>query len=80
METGTVTIKGQVVIPSKMRRRLGIAKGTRVCFLERDDEIVIRPLTQDHFEKMAGWLQSGGKLAKSLLASRNEDRKREKSR
>jgi AbrB family looped-hinge helix DNA binding protein len=80
METGIVTIKGQVVIPSKMRRRLGIGKGARVCFIERDDDIVIRPLTKDYFEKMAGVLRTRGKLSKSLLTARQEDRIREKSR
>ena len=52
METGTVTIKGQVVIPSKIRRRLGIKKGTKVCFIEREEGVVLRPLTKDYFEKM----------------------------
>ena len=77
METGIVTIKGQVVIPSKIRRRLGIKKGTKVCFIERNDDVVIRPLTKDYFEKMAGFLKPGGKLAKSLLETREQDRLKE---
>ncbi len=74
METGTVTIKGQVVIPAKIRKRLGIKKGTKVCFVERHEEVVIRPLTKDYFEKMAGLLTSGGKMTKSLLEARKQDR------
>ena len=77
METGIVTIKGQVVIPSKICRRLGIKKGTKVCFIEGDEEVVVRPLTKDYFEKMAGLLNTEGKLTKGLLETRRQDRVRE---
>lgn len=77
METGIVTIKGQVVIPSRIRRRLGIKKGTKICFIEREEDVVIRPLTKDYFEKMAGLLKTGGQFAKGLLESRRQDRIRE---
>lgn len=77
MESGIVTIKGQVVIPSKIRKRLGIKKGTKVCFIERDEDVVLRPLTKDYFEKMAGLLRTGGQLAKGLLEARKRDRIRE---
>lgn len=77
METGTVTIKGQIVIPAKIRKRLGLTKGSTVCFIEGDDEVVIRPLTKNYFEKMAGTLGTQGKLGKSLLAARKRDRVRE---
>lgn len=77
METGTVTIKGQVVIPSRIRKRLGLTKGSTVCFIEGDDEVVIRPLTKNYFEKMAGVLGTRGKIGKSLLAARKRDRAHE---
>ena len=32
MHTFAVTLKGQVVIPSDIRRRHHIEKGTKVCF------------------------------------------------
>lgn len=80
MDTGIVTIKGQVVIPSRIRRRLGIKKGTKVCFIERSDDVIIRPLTRDYFEKMAGFLKTGGEVAKGLLETRKQDRIREDER
>jgi len=43
META-VTVKGQVVIPAKIRHRLGIKKGTKLFFEERKGEIILRPL------------------------------------
>lgn len=80
METGVVTIKGQVVIPSRIRRHLGIKKGTKVCFIERNEDVVVRPLTKDYFEKMAGFLKTEGRMTKSLLAIRKQDRLREDER
>jgi AbrB family looped-hinge helix DNA binding protein len=32
MDKSVVTVKGQVVIPSKLRRRFGIKRGTQVYF------------------------------------------------
>ena len=71
MET-VMTIKGQVVIPSKIRNRLGIKKGTKLYIEERDGEIVLRPLDREYFQKMAGILKGSGML-KSLMKSKAEE-------
>jgi len=78
MET-SMTVKGQVVIPADLRRRLGIKKGTRLHVEERDGEIILRPLTRDYFEKMSGVLKGAG-LVRALEASRREDREKEEDR
>jgi AbrB family looped-hinge helix DNA binding protein len=72
----TVTSKGQVVIPAKLRRNLGIKKGTRLYLEERNGEIVLRPLGREYFQEMSGILKGGG-LLKTLEESRREDRKTE---
>ena len=61
-----VTIKGQIVIPSKLRRKFGIKKGTQVYLYERGDEIVIKPITDEYIRRMAGIMGTKGKL---LLAA-----------
>ena len=77
-DTSIVTVKGQIVIPSKMRRRFGLKKGTKVSLLDRGDEIVIRPLTKEYFERMAGILPPRGKpLTQMLVEERAKDRERE---
>lgn len=75
MET-TVTIKGQVVIPAKLRHRLGIKKGTKLYVEERKGEIILRPLNREYFQKMSGILKGGG-LVKALEETRAKDLKRE---
>jgi len=73
----TVTTKGQIVIPSKIRKRMNIGKGARLLVVERGREIVLRPADEAYFSGMAGILNSGGKLTRALLAERAKDKKRE---
>lgn len=77
MNTFAVTVKGQIVIPAKIRRKLGIEQGTKICFIDNDSEVILKPLTKEYFEKMAGILKTGGKLTKALLESRTKDKERE---
>lgn len=37
-----ITSKGQVSIPAAVRRRLDLAPGTRIEWLEQDGEVVVR--------------------------------------
>ena len=77
MTTAVVTTKGQIVIPSIIRRHFNIKKGTKLCVLEEGDKIVLQPLTQDYFDKMAGILNTKGKLARSLLQERSREKELE---
>ncbi len=73
METSLVTIKGQIVIPSRVRRRHNIQQGTRVCFLEQGNDIIIRPMTNEYIDRLKGMLKTDGKVLRALL----EEKKRE---
>ena len=55
MET-TATSKGQIVIPSSIRQKLGIKEGTRIRIEENGKEIILTPLTREY-------VQSAGKIA-----------------
>ena len=77
MATSTVTTKGQVVIPSKIRRKYNIKKGTRLFIEEDGERIILMPMTAEYFEKIVGILQTKGKLSKALLKERSADKERE---
>lgn len=80
MET-TATTKGQVVIPSSVRRKLGIKAGTRI-HVELDEEnaqIILRPITREYIHSLRGKFRGAG-LVKELEASRARDREREDSK
>ena len=72
MET-TATAKGQIVIPSSIRRRLGIKEGTRIKIEERGNEIVLKPITREYVHSMRGKLRGRG-LMKALLAEKKRER------
>jgi AbrB family looped-hinge helix DNA binding protein len=70
----TVTTKGQLVIPSKLRRKYAIHKGTQVAFLEEENRLVLQPLTAEFVRSLRGSLKGEPSALKLLL----EDRKRER--
>ncbi len=74
METSVVTIKGQIVVPARIRRKFGIKKGTKIAFIEQNNKLIIQPLDGSYFGAMAGILGTKGKLLRSL----KEDKKRER--
>ena len=80
MTTTVMTTKGQVVIPSRIRRHLNLRKGTKVYIEERGDELILKPVTAEYFNKLAGVLHTKGKLSKALLEERAKDRESEGSR
>ncbi len=73
-EVSTVTTKGQLVIPSKLRRKFGIRKGTQVAFIEEDHRLILQPLTPEFIHSLRGSLKGEPSPLKFLL----EDRKRER--
>jgi AbrB family looped-hinge helix DNA binding protein len=73
-EVSTVTTKGQLVIPSKLRRKYAIQKGTQVAFVEEESRLILQPLTPDFVRRLRGSLKGEPSALKRLL----EDRKRER--
>lgn len=80
MET-TATVKGQVVIPSSVRRKLGIKTGTRIQ-VELDEanaQIILKPITREYIHSLRGKFKGAG-LLEELEASRARDREREEQK
>jgi AbrB family looped-hinge helix DNA binding protein len=79
MDTSVVTVKGQIVIPVKLRKRIGLKKGTRVFLEERGGDIIVHAATPDFYERTYGVLK-GGRLVKSLEASRHKEKQYEEKK
>ena len=75
----TVTIKGQVVIPVRLRKKVGLKKGSRVYMEERNGDIIIHPATAEFYDRACGILR-GARLTEALAESRREDRETEEGR
>lgn len=79
MEESTMTSKGQIVVPARLRRRYGLKPGTKVYFIERDNEILFQPLTKETIRSVHGLLKSDTSVTKELLQERARDRDQEES-
>jgi len=75
MEAAYVTTKGQLVIPAKIRRKLGIKRGTKVYFVERGNEVLFQPVTKEYIRGMCGVFKST-----SSLTERARDKEREETK
>ena len=73
-ESSTVTSKGQLVIPSRLRRKHGIRKGTRVTFFEDEGRLILQPLTREFVRSLRGSVKGKRSALDYLLAQRKRDR------
>jgi AbrB family looped-hinge helix DNA binding protein len=71
----TATSKGQIVIPSAIRRKLGIKEGTRIQIELNEDanEIVLKPITREYIHSLRGRFKGKG-LLKALMAEKKKER------
>jgi len=71
----TATSKGQIVIPSSIRRKFGIKEGTRIE-IEVDEsaqEIILKPITREYVHSLRGKFKGKG-LLKALMAEKEKER------
>ncbi len=80
MDSAYVTTKGQLVVPARLRRKYGIKAGTRIQFVERDQEIVLQPVTRQYIRGVCGMLAEFGPATGELLKERARDKQREARR
>jgi AbrB family looped-hinge helix DNA binding protein len=74
-EVSTVTTKGQLVIPAKLRRKYSIHKGTQVAFVEEENRLILQPLTPEFIRSLRGCLGKDSKALEILLEERRRERK-----
>jgi AbrB family looped-hinge helix DNA binding protein len=72
-DTIRFTVKGQVVIPSWLRKEFDIGEGTRALVYQEGDAIVLKPITSRHIRNLRGSLKGSGVL-KSLMVDRKRER------
>ena len=70
-----MTVKGQIVIPAKIRRLFGIKEGTRIQ-VDADRQahrIILTPVTSDYIQNLRGKYKG-----KQLLTALAVEKKRER--
>jgi bifunctional DNA-binding transcriptional regulator/antitoxin component of YhaV-PrlF toxin-antitoxin module len=75
--TSTISVRGQTVVPTAIRRRYNITPQTRLEWLDDGHSITVVPIPMDPFKALRGRFK-GDELSTVLLKSRAEDRRRDR--
>ena len=69
------TVKGQVVIPVSVRRKLAIKEGTRIQIEVNEEarQIILTPITREYIHSLRGKFKGKG-LLKALMAEKKRER------
>jgi AbrB family looped-hinge helix DNA binding protein len=80
METSVLTIKGQLLIPKRIRNKYGIKSGVKVIFEETDNGVMIRPMNEAYFESFAGKFKDALPSTKEYKKLKKEELKLEEEK
>ncbi len=72
--TAFVSATGAVVIPSELRKELGMEEGTRLSVYREKDHLVLEPITDEFIHSLVGCLKGED----SLVAAREREHRIEK--
>lgn len=70
----TSLVKRHIIVPARIRQKLGIRKGLKISFVDREGKLMIQPLNKSYFESLAGILGTKGKMMKSLMDGKKRER------
>jgi AbrB family looped-hinge helix DNA binding protein len=76
----SVSNKGQIVIPARLREKYGIRPGSCISLVEREQELVLKSLSKESVRQACGMLVSRTSATKQLLAERAKDKRRENAK
>jgi len=69
----TVSTKGAVVIPARLRKKLGILPGRKVAVSEVNGKVQIIPLSKDPVVSLRGCLKTHRNVRQMIHEARNSD-------
>lgn len=73
--TVSFSSKGQVVVPARMRKELGIKTGTKAVIEQTSEGILLRPVTRESVHQLYGFCKR--KPGEKSLAEERAELKRE---
>ena len=76
MITTTVSSRGQVILPSKLRKENEIKKGMKFTIEIEGNKIILIPINKDYFERLSGSISTKkGKLLKALSLDKEREKR-----
>ena len=73
--TTTVSSRGQVILPSKLRKKNEIKKGMKFTIEVENKKIILIPIDRNYFERLSGSIST---KKGSLLEALSREKEREK--
>lgn len=64
IEMGSVSSRGQIAIPSDIRKELGLEEGTKVLFILEKDTVLMKKVTAETFASITKPLREAKKKIK----------------
>ena len=75
--TSTLSQKGQILVPSWLRKKLGLKAGMKVILSQKGKDLVVHPVTPDYFSQFAGMWGKDSKALDILMSERKKDLERD---
>jgi AbrB family looped-hinge helix DNA binding protein len=72
-KTAIMSAKGQLVIPSALRKKYGLKSGTAIYFQEDASTIRLVPVTEDYIAQNIGFAGTKGRLTRALREEKMRD-------
>ena len=60
-EMGSISSRGQIAIPSDIRKSMGLAEGAKVLFILEDDTLIMKKVTSETFAGITQPLKEAAK-------------------
>ena len=73
MERSSVTTKGQILIPKRLREKYGIKPGAKVELIEAKNGLVIKAIDENYFDQFIGKYKDCLPTKVEWLAWKKED-------
>jgi AbrB family looped-hinge helix DNA binding protein len=75
-----ISSKGQILIPDRIRKRMGLTKSGGVRqLLEKSDHLVLKPVPADPIAAATGFLQTSASLTRDLIDQHKEEARRDRA-
>jgi AbrB family looped-hinge helix DNA binding protein len=80
MESSTLTSKGQLLIPKRLRTKYGIRSGVKVAFIETPDGLILKAMDEQFFSQFVGLLKDGVPTTKEYRTWKKEEKIKEEKK
>lgn len=77
METSVLSVKGQLLIPKRLRNKYGIKSGVKVAFIETADGLMLKAMDEAYFDQFAGLLKDAIPTTAEYKEWKKEEQARE---